>query len=214
MPVTGYDYAAQAYSYRDSGIPYSQLDCVHFVNQVRLDLGLPSMLNGTNTLWRSNNLTWKGTLAEGYVRWSASSWRELPQGILLFRIKAEDNPDYNNPPIPARYYMDGIGNVTHVGIMTGLGQGVMQSGGYGGRGVHESGWQSGYWTHCALQMDVDYEEPPDPVFPPNPPDPVVPDPPDPLDPDPYSPPEAFVYIPPWYYFNRKKKELKRVWRVM
>lgn len=205
MPITGLDYAQQAYTYRNSGIPYSQLDCVHFVNAVRLDLGLPSMLNGTNTLWRSNNLTWKGTLSEAYSRWGASGWRNLPQGILLFRIKPETAPDYNEPPIPAKYYMDGVGNVTHVGIMTGLGQGVMQSGGYGGRGVHESGWQSGYWTHCALQMEVEYPDP-DPADP-NPPDPEEPDPPAPDDPDPHSPPEPYVYIPPWLYW-KKRKELK------
>ena len=138
MPVTGVQYAQQAYTYRDSGIPYSQLDCIHFVNQVRIDLGLRSMLNGTNTLWRSNNLVWKGTLQDAYTRWVVSSWDQLPQGILLFRIKSESDPTYNEPPIPSRYYMDGIGNVTHVGIMTGLGQGIMQSGGYGGRGVHQS----------------------------------------------------------------------------
>lgn len=211
MPITGLDYAQQAYTYRNSGIPYSQLDCIHFVNQVRLDLGLPSMLNGTNTLWRSNNLTWKGTLSEAYNRWGASGWRNLPQGILLFRIKPESAPDYNQPPIPSKYYMDGIGNVTHVGIMTGLGQGVMQSGGYGGRGVHESGWQSGYWTHCALQMEVEYPDP-DPDDP-NPPDPEEPDDPDPDDPDPYSPLEPYVYIPPWLYW-KKRKELKPPCRRM
>ena len=208
MPVTGLQYAQQAYTYRDSGIPYSQLDCIHFVNQVRIDLGLRSMLNGTNTLWRSNNLVWKGTLQDAYTRWAVSSWNQLPQGILLFRIKSESDPTYNEPPIPSRYYMDGIGNVTHVGIMTGLGQGIMQSGGYGGRGVHQSGWQNGYWTHAALQMDVIYPDPPDPDDP-NPPPPVPdPDPPDPDDPNPPSPDEPGWYTPPWMYWP-KRKELKR-----
>lgn len=208
MPtVTGLDYATQAYSYRNSGIPYSQLDCIHFVNRVRTDLGLRSMLNGTNTLWRSNNLTWKGTLAEAYQRWGVSSWNQLPQGILIFRIKSESDPTYDSPPIPQRYYMDGIGNVTHVGIMTGMGQGVMQSGGYGGTGVHESGWRNGYWTHCAIQMNVVYPEPLDPDDP-NPPDPDDPTPPDPDDPNPPSPPESLFYILKFVY-NRKRKELKR-----
>ena len=165
------------------------------------------MLNGTNTLWRSNNLTWKGTLQEAYTRWAVTTWNQLPQGILLFRIKPETDPTYNEPPIPSRYYMDGIGNVTHVGIMTGLGQGIMQSGGYGGRGVHQSGWQNGYWTHAALQMDVVYPDPPDPDDP-NPPSPPVPDPPDPDDPNPPSPDEPGWYIPPWMYWP-KRKDLKR-----
>lgn len=213
MPtVTGLDYATQAYSYRNSGIPYSQLDCIHFVNRVRTDLGLRSMLNGTNTLWRSNNLTWKGTLAQAYQRWGVSSWNQLPQGILIFRIKSESDPTYDSPPIPQRYYMDGIGNVTHVGIMTGMGQGVMQSGGYGGTGVHESGWRSNYWTHCAIQMNVVYPEPIDPDDP-NPPDPDDPTPPDPDDPNPPSPPESLFYILKFVY-NRKRKELKRPCRRM
>lgn len=204
MPVTGQQYAEQAYTYRNSGIPYSQLDCIGFVNQVRQDLGLSSLINGTNSLWRSNQLTWKGTLAQAYQRWNVNSWRSLPQGILLFRIKPESDPNYNVPPIPSRYYMDGIGNVTHVGIMTALGDGIMQSGGYGGRGVHQSGWQTGYWTHAALQMNVEYTEPPDPDDP-NPPDPPDPDPPGPDDPN---PPEPFWYVPPWMYWP-KRKELKR-----
>lgn len=212
MAVTGLDYATQAYSYRNSGIPYSQLDCVHFVNQVRIDLHLSSMLNGTNTLWRSNNLTWKGTLAEAYQRWGVSSWNQLPQGILLFRIKSESDPTYNNPPIPQRYYMDGIGNVTHVGIMTGMGQGIMQSGGYGGAGVHESGWRNNYWTHCAIQMNVIYPDPDDPDDP-NPPDPDDPTPPDPDDPDPPSPQEYMFYILKFVY-TKKRKELKRPCRRM
>ena len=209
MPtVTGLDYATQAYSYRNSGIPYSQLDCVHFVNQVRIDLGLRSMLNGTNSLWRSNNLTWKGTLSQAYQRWGVTTWNQLPQGILLFRIKSESDPDYDYPPIPQRYYMDGIGNVTHVGIMTGMGQGIMQSGGYGGTGVHESGWRSNYWTHCALQMNVEYPEPIDPDDP-NPPDPDDPTPPDPDDPNPPSPPESLFFIMNFIYYDKKRKEKKR-----
>lgn len=203
MAVTGVDYAVMAYSYKNSGIPYSQLDCVHFVNQVRIDCGLQSMLNGTNTLWRSNNLTWKGTLQDAFNRWGVSRWQDLPQGILLFRIKPETDPTYNEPPIPQRYYMDGVGNVTHVGIMTGLGQGIMQSGGYGGRGVHESGWRNNYWSHCAIQMNVEYPAPIEP----NPPDPDDPDQPDPDDPDPPSPQEPFMYIPPWF-FHKQRKELK------
>ena len=212
MPVTGQDYAIQAYSYRNSHIPYSELDCVHFVNRVRTDLGLQSMLNGTNSLWRSNNLTWKGTLSEAYTRWNVTSWNQLPQGILLFRIKAETDPTYNEPPIPSRYYMDGVGNVTHVGIMTGLGQGVMQSGGYGGRGVHESGWQNNYWSHCALQMNVEYPEPDDPDDP-NPPDPDDPDDPDPDDPDPYTPIEPYVMISIGIY-AKNRKVLKPRWQRM
>ena len=210
MPVTGYDYALQAYSYRNSQIPYYQLDCIGFVNQVRRDLGLSNIVNGTNSLWRSNNLVWKGTLADGYRRWTLTNyWQDLPQGILLFRIKPETDPTYNEPPIPSQYYMDGIGNVTHVGIMTAMGQGIMQSGGYGGRGVHESGWRNDYWTHCALPMNIYYTEPINPDEPPNPdPDVPSPDPPGPPGPN---PPEPGIMFPLSILFIQKRKELKRRW---
>ena len=158
MPyVTGQEFAQKAYSFRDSGYTYQQYDCIGFVNMVRREVGLGNLYPGTNTLWRGTELDWKGTLTEAYNYFGA-----LPQGCLLFKIKPENAPDYNVPPIPSQYYMDGIGNVTHVGIYTNLGLGVMQSGGYGGSGVHDSTFDGTYWTHVALQMQVNYDPNPTP----------------------------------------------------
>lgn len=152
MPVvTGRQFAETAYSYKDSGYTYQEYDCVGFTNLVRRTCGLSNLYNGTNTLWRNGTLAWQGTISEAIALYG-----EKPQGCYLFRIKSEDDPTYNDPPIPSQYYMDGIGNVTHVGIFTNIGQGVMQSGGYGGSGVHESTYRSDYWTHLALPPDVDF----------------------------------------------------------
>lgn len=152
MPVvTGRQFAETAYSFKDSGYTYQEYDCVGFTNLVRRTCGLSNLYNGTNTLWRNGTLAWQGTIAEAIALYG-----EKPQGCYLFRIKSEDDPTYNDPPIPSQYYMDGIGNVTHVGIFTNIGQGVMQSGGYGGSGVHESNYRSDYWTHLALPPDVDF----------------------------------------------------------
>ena len=102
----------------------------------------------------------------------------------------------------------------------------MQSGGYGGRGVHESGWQYGYWTHFALQMSVSYDEPPEPPEPPyppdpppepeppNPPDPDEPDEDDPDDPPPPTPPDTYIMLPYWCTRYKTRKELKPPWRTI
>ena len=159
MPnVTGYDFALSAYSYADSGFSYQQYDCVGFTNLVRRTVGLGNLFNGTNTMWRDGSLVWQGTIAQ-----AQSQFGGLPQGCYLFKIKPESDPTYNDPPIPSQYYMDGIGNVTHVGIYTNMGLGVMQSGGYGGSGVHDSTYDSSYWTHLALPPDINFNASPTPT---------------------------------------------------
>lgn len=158
MPnVTAQMFAEKAYSFADSGYTYQQYDCVGFTNLVRTSLGLSALYNGTNTLWRNGSLAWQGTIADAVALYGA-----IPQGCYLFKIKPESDPTYNDPPIPSQYYMDGIGNVTHVGIYTNLGLGVMQSGGYGGTGVHDSTYDSNYWTHLALPPDIDFSVSPTP----------------------------------------------------
>ena len=158
MPnVTGEIFAQTAYGFKDSGYTYQEYDCVGFTNLVRRTCGLNNLYNGTNTLWRNGTLSWQGTIAEALTRFGT-----MPQGCYLFKIKPETDPTYNDPAIPPQYYMDGVGNVTHVGIYTNLGLGVMQSGGYGGTGVHDSSYRSDYWTHLALAPGIDYTIPPNP----------------------------------------------------
>lgn len=147
--ISGQYFSEVAYSFHDSGYTYEQYDCIHFVNLCRTTAGITSLDNGTNTVYRSNRLYWKGDITTCIGRYGA-----IPQGALLFKIIPEGEPGYDS--IPARYYGDGVGNVTHVGIRTYIGLGVMQSGGYGGTGVHDSNYNSNYWTHVGLADEIRY----------------------------------------------------------
>lgn len=149
--ITGQYYAETAYSFRDSGYTYEQYDCIGFMNLVRTTCGIPVISpQGTNTLWRSDNLFWKGTVQEAIDEFGG-----IPQGALLFKIIPEGQPGYDT--IPSQYRGDGVGNVTHVGIYTNLGLGVMQSGGYGGTGVHQSTLDTNYFGYVGLAVNINYE---------------------------------------------------------
>ena len=154
--------ACMAYLFRDSQYPYSQYDCIHFVNLVRARLGIPQMTNGTNSLWRNvggNFLWWRGTLQE-----CLDQYGSVPEGAYLFKCYPEGTPGYNT--IPEQYRGDGIGNFDHIGIYTNRGLGVMQSGGYdvtppsGFNGVHDTRTRLNetppWWTHVAFGNNITF----------------------------------------------------------
>lgn len=149
MPVVSGDFfAAAAYSYNGRGLTYNDYDCVHFTNLVRNTCTLSSLQQGTNYVWRGRGLVWKGTIQEAYAKFNGV----LPAGLYLFHVVPDDSPDAD----PTHYgYGDGIGDVNHVGIYTGLGLGVMQSGGYDGTGVHDSRLRS-YFNLAACATGIDY----------------------------------------------------------
>lgn len=184
--VSGVTFAGYALSYDGQYLPYSQVDCIDFVNlawhdipsvPTNIDLGRIGQYYGTNTLWRSvrtfnttdpnganptNELWWKGTIAQ-----CESQFGSIPAGALLFHQISEAGP----PAIPSQYAGDGIGNFAHVGIYCGNNQ-VMQSGGQDagsipGGGVHLSTYDPTAWTHVAFCVYVDPtgEEPPEPPEP-------------------------------------------------
>ena len=149
MPiVSGKLFAESAYAYNGRGLTYQDYDCVHFMNFVRETCGLNVFSQSTNRVWRGNGLTWKGTIQEAHQRYPDG----LPQGLLLFHVIPDDNPDAD----PNHYgHGDGIGDVNHVGIYTNIGLGVMQSGGYDGTGVHDSRLRS-YFNLAGECTGVDY----------------------------------------------------------
>ena len=149
MPVVSGEYFAQAaYSYNGQGLTYQDYDCVHFTNLVRNTCNLSSLQQSTNVVWRGNGLVWKGTIQEAYTKFNGV----LPPGLYLFHVIPDSDPDAD----PQHYgYGDGIGDVNHVGIYTGLGLGVMQSGGYDGSGVHDSRLRS-YFNLAACPTGIDY----------------------------------------------------------
>ena len=150
MPVvSGSLFAESAYSYAGQGLTYSNYDCTHFTNLVRRTCGLSNLSQGSNAMWRSSSMLWKGTVQEARARFGGS----LPQGIYLFHVIPDDDPDAD----PNHYgYGDGIGDVDHVAIYTNIGLGVMQSGGYGGSGVHDSTLRTSYLTLAACPTGIDY----------------------------------------------------------
>lgn len=183
--IYGDIFAGYALSYDGQYLPYSQYDCIGFVNLVwhdipsapaNITLGSDGQHHGTNTLWRStrtfnttdpygiyptNELWWKGTLSDCYTQFG-----EIPAGALLFHQIGEND----NPPIPDYYRGDGIGNFAHVGIYCGDNL-VMQSGGRDagsipGGGVHLSDYDPSAWTHVAFVVYVDCIDtlPPEPTF--------------------------------------------------
>ena len=150
MPiVTGEFFAQAAYSYNGRGLTYQNYDCTHFTNLVRRTCALSNLSQGSNAMWRSRALLWKGTVQEARARFGGV----LPAGIYLFHVYPDDDPSAD----PDHYgYGDGIGDVDHVAIYTGLGLGVMQSGGYGGSGVHDSTLRTSYLTLAACPTGIDY----------------------------------------------------------
>lgn len=172
--VSGTEFSNYALSYDPDvtgiDIPYSQLDCIGFVNKVWQDIPVValngwSLTNGTNSIWRStrtfnttdpngNNPTvelwYKDTISNCIALYGS-----IPAGALLFHQISEAGP----PPIPPQYAGDGIGNFVHVGIYCGNNE-VMQSGGRDsgsvpGGGVHKSTYDPMAWNYVAFVVYVD-----------------------------------------------------------
>ena len=182
--ISGTTFASSALAYDGQYIPYSQMDCIGFVNDVWKHISAytasDNLTNGTNSIWRSNRtfdttspigikptpeLYYKSTIAE-----CVEMYGEIPPGALLFHRISEEGP----PAIPPQYAGDGIGNFVHVGIYCGNDE-VMQSGGRDsasvpGGGVHKSAYDPQAWNYVAFVVYVNClgsepPEPPEPQFP-------------------------------------------------
>ena len=219
--IPGTDFATLALAYdpdvTGQQIPYSQWDCIAFVNHVWRDIqvvlqnnyNLPS---GTNTLWRENTpdypslvLTYNTTSPDGQnptpVLWykdtisnCISQYGDIPTGALLFHQVSDQGP----PAIPSQYAGDGIGNFVHVGIYCGNNE-VMQSGcrdsaSVPGGGVHKSTYDSSAWNYVAFVVYVDCTGT-GPTPPPPPPVPWI---------------QRNIYI----LCLQRKKVLKNVWKII
>lgn len=165
--ITGTEFSDLALAYDGQYLPYSQVDCIAFVNMVWQDIPAHSgsLTSGTNSLWRSTRtfattdpfeqnptleLWYKDTIEN-----CIASFGAIPAGALLFHQIAEDG----DPPIPPQYAGDGIGNFVHVGIYCGNDE-VMQSGGRDsgsipGGGVHKSTYDPDAWNYVAFVVWVD-----------------------------------------------------------
>ena len=213
--ISGTTFSSMAIDYDPAitgvNIPYSQMDCIQFVQTVWRNIpavGSAALCSplGTNTLWRTNTpdysslvntfqttspdgqnptpvLWWKGTISE-----CITAFGDIPAGALLFHQISEAGP----PAIPSQYAGDGIGNFAHVGIYIGNNE-VMQSGGRDsgsvpGGGVHRSTYDSSAWNYVAFVVYVDCTGGPEP-------------------PPPYEPTWFQKHI---YLFTHRKKVIKTV----
>lgn len=195
--ITGTAFSALATAYDPNitgqQIPYSQMDCIEFVQTVWRDIPAVSSSDrlssplGTNTLWRTNtsqypslvnvfNTTSPDSQNPCPVLWykdtisnCITDYGSIPDGALLFHKISDSGP----PAIPSQYAGDGIGNFAHVGIYVGNNE-VMQSGGRDsgsvpGGGVHRSTYDSSAWNYVAFVVWVDCSgsgpTPPTPEFP-------------------------------------------------
>lgn len=91
------------------GTPYGTMDCQAFVEKCLADIGIRKDLAGSNAWYRYvMSHGWTGTPEE-----CRKQFGMIPPGAFLFILEQDGNE-------PSKYYGDGIGNASHIGIYTGL----------------------------------------------------------------------------------------------
>jgi len=145
--VNGNELANAGFKYL--GRSYEEMDCQKFVERCLKDCGNNTDLAGSNAWYRKvMNEGWVGTPEECKAKYGS-----VPKGAFLFILEHDGKE-------PSKYHGDGIGNASHIGIVTGQGQGAIHSSKSRG-GVCESKFQgksiSGGWNRVGLWTNaVDY----------------------------------------------------------
>ena len=134
------------------GRSYQEMDCQAFVEKCMADVGYRKDLGGSNSWYREcMKHGWVGSPEE-----CAKEFGSVPKGALLFILEAV------GPKTPAKFRNDGIGDVTHMGIVTGRGDGAIHSSSSRGC-VATSKFKgktipNGGWNRVGLLNQFDYEE--------------------------------------------------------
>lgn len=135
--------------FRKLGTPYSEMDCQAFVEWCLKQCGLDKDLAGSNAWYRE-------VRNHGEVMTPEECVRELgtvPPGAFLFIVEHDGGE-------PAKYKPDGLGNASHIGIVTGKGEGAIHSSASRGC-VAESKFQnrtiSGGWNMVGLYDQVVFD---------------------------------------------------------
>ena len=132
------------------GRSYDEIDCQAFVEKCMADVGYYRDLGGSNSWFRECIRNgWTGT-PEACVR----EFGIVPKGALLFIL--EDV----GPKTPGKFRDDGIGDATHMGIVTGRGDGAIHSSSSRGK-VATSKFNgktipNGGWNRIGLLLVFDY----------------------------------------------------------
>ena len=134
------------------GRSYQEMDCQAFVEKCMADVGCRRDLGGSNSWYREcMKHGWVGSPEE-----CAKEFGSVPKGALLFILEAV------GPKTPAKFRNDGIGDVTHMGIVTGRGDGAIHSSQSRG-GVVKSKFKgktipNGGWNRVGLLEEFEYGE--------------------------------------------------------
>lgn len=128
------------------GTPYSEMDCQAFVEKCMADVGYRRNLPGSNAWYRA--MDWTGTPEECKKQYGC-----IPPGALLF-ILSHDGGE------PAKYKPDGLGNASHMGIVTHRDEGAIHSSSSRGC-VAKSKFAdktipNGGWNQVGLLSEFDY----------------------------------------------------------
>ncbi len=131
------------------GRSYKEMDCQAFVEQCMADSGLRMDLGGSNSWYREITRNgWTGT-PEDCVKVFGS----VPKGALLFILEQDGRE-------PEKYRADGIGNASHIGIVTGRGKGAIHSSSSQGcvaeSEFHNKTIKNGGWNRVGLWNRLDY----------------------------------------------------------
>ena len=99
------------------GRSYDEMDCQAFVERCMADCGLKKDLGGSTSWYREIMRNgWTGTPEE-----CVKLFGEVPKGALLFIWEPVSGST------PGKFRDDGIGDLTHIGIKTGRGEGAIHS---------------------------------------------------------------------------------------
>lgn len=146
--VNGKELAQAGFNYL--GRSYEEMDCQAFVERCLKDCGNSTDLGGSNSWYREVMKNgWVGTPEECVKKYGS-----VPAGAFLFILEAV------SASTPAKFQNDGIGDATHIGLVTGKGEGAIHSSKSRG-GVCESKFagktiKNGGWNRVGLWDKVDY----------------------------------------------------------
>ena len=148
MAVNGNQLGEAGFKY--IGTPYTTMDCQAFVERCLKDCGCNKDLAGSNAWYREvyNN---------GVIMSPEDCVAQLgtvPKGAFLFILEHDGGE-------PAKYKPDGLGNASHIGLVTGTGEGAIHSSKSKG-GVCESKFKNktipnGGWNKVGLWNNVSYD---------------------------------------------------------
>ena len=113
-------YDAVAFSWAGDkylGTPYSEMDCQKFVEKCMSDVGFNKDLGGSNAWYRECiRAGWVGSPEDCKKKFGS-----IPKGALLFILEPVSDRT------PAKYRNDGVGDATHMGIVTHRNKGAIHS---------------------------------------------------------------------------------------